>query len=240
MPEPPTPGGGGTQIGDAVGKVLDEAGGRQVAGIVVFSDGQNNGGRSPARPPAPPPPPTPIFAVPVGSSKRIQDVAIVDLFATALVTVGDTARVAVTLESHGFDRRPVKVELREGDESPRRQGHRPPRRRAAAARADLQGEKAGPHYLTVHVPEQPEEPSYMRGNNTDTAFVRVSEEKLRVLFLEGRPSLGLPLPQERHAARQRHRRAATTRKPSTSSSRPSGGISRRPCASSAAEDRRSP
>ena len=42
--------------------------------------------------------------------------AIVDLFATGQVTLGDTARVAVTLESSGFDRRPVKVELKDGDE----------------------------------------------------------------------------------------------------------------------------
>ena len=47
LPEPPDPGGSRTQIGDAIGKVLDEAAGRQVAGIVLFSDGQNNGGRSP-------------------------------------------------------------------------------------------------------------------------------------------------------------------------------------------------
>src|SRR5262249_4824570 len=116
LPEPPSPGGPSTRIGDAIGKVLDEAAGRQVAGILLFSDGQNNAGRSPgdvalaaasAR--------SPIFAVPVGSSQRLRDVAIVDLFATALVTVDDTARVTATVESHGFDRRPVKVELRDGE-----------------------------------------------------------------------------------------------------------------------------
>src|SRR4051794_18170423 len=35
LPEPPSPGGPATQIGDAIAKVLDEASGREVAGIVV-------------------------------------------------------------------------------------------------------------------------------------------------------------------------------------------------------------
>src|SRR5262249_53922666 len=116
LPEPPSPGGPSTRIGDAVARVLDEAAGRQVAGVLLFSDGQNNGGRSPgdvavsAATAG-----TPIFAIPVGSRKRLRDVAIVDLYATSLVTVDDTARVAVTIESNGFDKRPVKVELRDGE-----------------------------------------------------------------------------------------------------------------------------
>src|SRR5436190_1625273 len=44
LPEPPNPGGPGTHIGDAVAHVLDEAAGRPVAGILLFSDGQNTGG----------------------------------------------------------------------------------------------------------------------------------------------------------------------------------------------------
>ena len=84
-----------------------------------------------ARPPRPPRPLAPqrgpIFAVPVGTSNRLQDVAIVDVFTTGLVSVGDTARVAVTIESQGFDKRPVKVELRDGDKVLDTQGPDPPR-----------------------------------------------------------------------------------------------------------------
>ena len=53
--------------------------------------------------------------MPAGTSTRLRDVAIVDVFTTGLISVGDTARVAVTVESQGFDKRPVKVQLREGD-----------------------------------------------------------------------------------------------------------------------------
>ena len=39
----------------------------------------------------------------------------------------------------------------------------------------------------MKVPPQPEEPEYLHGNNSDAAFVRVTDEKIKVLFLEGLP-----------------------------------------------------
>jgi hypothetical protein len=188
LPEPPTLGGPRTQMGDAIGKVLDDAAGRHVAGIVLMSDGQNNGGRSPseaatvARGMG-----TPIFPVPVGSSKRLQDVAIVDLFATNLVTVEDTARVAVTIESHGFDKRPTKVELRDGDVLLDSKDIILRDTEHLHVELSFKATKPGTRFLTVTVPPQPEEPEHLRANNTDNVFVRVSEEKLKVLVIEGRP-----------------------------------------------------
>jgi hypothetical protein len=188
LPEPPNPGGANTYIGDAISRILDEAGGRQVAGIVVFSDGQNTGGRSPAEAAQlAAGAGTPIFTDPAGSSARLKDVAIVDLFTTALVSVGDTARVAATIESQGFDKRPVKVELKDGDkllDSKEIILHSTEQQQVELT---FKADKPGAKYLTVHIPPQPEEPEYLRGNNTDTAFVRVSEEKLKVLFVDGLP-----------------------------------------------------
>ncbi len=188
FPEPPNPGGPATHIGDAVGKVLDESGGQQIAGIVVFSDGQNTGGRAPsevahaARAAG-----TPIFAVAAGSSTRLRDVAIVDVFTSGLVSVGDTVKVSVTLESQGFDKRPVKVELRDGDKLLDTKEIVLNSAEQQQVELTFEAKDPGARYLTVQVPPQPEEPDYLRGNNTDTAFVRVSEEKLRVLYLEGLP-----------------------------------------------------
>ena len=48
FPSCPTHDAAATHLGDAIGRVLDDAAGRPVAGIFVFSDGQNTGGRSPA------------------------------------------------------------------------------------------------------------------------------------------------------------------------------------------------
>jgi hypothetical protein len=188
LPEPPSPGGSGTWMGEAIGRILDEAGDRPVAGILVFSDGQNNGGRSPsdaAR--AATTRSIPVCTVPVGSTQRLQDVAITDLFTSGLVSKGDTARVAVTVESQGFDGRQVKVELKEGEKLLDSKDVILRASEQQQIELTFKAEEPGSHYLTVHVPPQAEEPEYLRANNTDTAFVRVSEEKLKVLLMEGLP-----------------------------------------------------
>jgi hypothetical protein len=217
LPEPPPPGSPGahaTHIGDAIGKVLDESARRPglslpdlsarggdrrrleqqggkgplLAGVIVVTDGQNTGGRglsevghAAARAG------TPVFTIPVGPSRRPRDVAIVDLFATSLVSVGDTASVTVTLESSGFDGRTVPVELREGKELVARKDVVLRDAEQQVVELTFEAKKPGSRYLTVSVPPQAEEPDYLRGNNSDTAFVRISEEKLRVLYLEGVP-----------------------------------------------------
>ncbi len=188
LPEPPTPGGNATYLGDAIQHVLDEAAGRQVAGIFLFSDGQNTGGKSPSEAAhAAAAAGAPVYTVPVGASARLQDVAIVDVFTSGLVSVGDTARVSVTIESQGFDKRPVKVELLDGDKL--LDSKDLVLRSTEQQQVDLtfEAKKAGAHYLTVRVPPLPEEPEYLRANNSDTAFLRVSDEKVRVLYVEGLP-----------------------------------------------------
>src|SRR5205085_2627051 len=86
------------------------------SGIVVFSDGQATGGKSPAEAAQQALiNNTPIIAVQTGVARRLKDIAIVDVSTSNLVSVGDTVRVAITLESQGFDKRPVKVQLKEGD-----------------------------------------------------------------------------------------------------------------------------
>jgi hypothetical protein len=188
LPEPPNPGGSHTQAGDAIGRILDDAAGRQIAGVLVFSDGQNTGGRSPLdAAQACAAAGAPLFTLPVGSSQRLQDVAIVDLFTTALVSVGDTARVAVTIESHGFDKRPVKVELKDGDKLLDSKDLLLLGSEQQQVELTFKASQPGAQYLTVNIPPQPEEPEYLRANNIDTAFVRVSEEKLKVLFVDGLP-----------------------------------------------------
>jgi len=177
-----------THLGDAIGRVLDDAAGRTVAGIVVFTDGQNTGGRSPAEAAqAAARAAAPVFAVPTGSQARARDVVVADAFTSGLVFVGDTARVSVTIASQGFDARPVKVELRAGNtllDSKNLVLHD-----AEEQRLDLtfQAKEVGTKYLTVTVPPQPEEPEQLRSNNTEVASVRVSDEKLRVLLVDGLP-----------------------------------------------------
>jgi hypothetical protein len=191
LPEPPGPRtawGAKTHMGDAIAHVLKEAAGRQVSGILVFSDGQNTGGRSfpdVAREAAAAG--TPVFAVPAGTSKKLKDVAIVDVFTTDLVSVGDTVHVAATIESQGFDGKKISVRLKEEDTVHDSKDLVLRGTEQQVVVLTFQAKKPGSHFLKVEVPVQPEEPKKLHGNNTDSVFVRVSDDKLRVLYLEGLP-----------------------------------------------------
>ncbi len=181
-------GGTSSRIGEAIFRVLEEAAGQQVAGILLMSDGQNTGGRSPSQAArAAADAKTPLFVAPLGSSQRVQDVSIIDVYTSGLVAVGDTVRVHVTLQSQGFDGRPVKIELKDGDEVLDTKERVVRDAEQQQIELTYEAKHAGSHYLTVDVPALEEESEELRANNTDTAFVRISEEKLKVLFIDGLP-----------------------------------------------------
>ena len=175
--------------------MLDRAAGQRVTGVLLFSDGQNTGGASPAdaaaaargyrRDGAP------VFTVPVGSTADIQDVAIIDVYTSGLVAKKDTVRVHATIEAHGFDGQPIKVELvshsREGETVLATKELVLSGTEQQQVELTYVAEESGPQYLEVRVPEHPNESQQLRANNHDVAYVRVSEEKLKVLLLDGRP-----------------------------------------------------
>ena len=175
-------------LGDAVQHVLDEAAGQQVAAMLILSDGQNTGGESPAQAArAASEVGAKIFAAPLGSVERLPDVSIVDVYTSGLVAIGDTVSVHVTVESHGFDGRPITVELKDGDEVIATQEVAVRDAEHQHVELTFESEKAGPRYLTVNIPPQPEEVEQLRANNADSALVRISEEKIRVLLIDGSP-----------------------------------------------------
>ncbi|MDA0833522.1 MAG: hypothetical protein O2955_15055 [Planctomycetota bacterium] len=177
-----------THIGTAVNHVLEEAAGQAVAAMVLFSDGQNTGGFSPSESIASANrAKTPLFPVLVGSRKRLQDLSIVDVYTSGQVSVGDTVRVAVTIESQGFDGRPITVELREGEKTLDAKELTLSSSEQQQLELIFVATEPGLRYLTVVVPSFPEEPEALRTNNTDVAIVRVSEDKLKLLIVEGLP-----------------------------------------------------
>jgi hypothetical protein len=182
----PDPGGKRSAIGSAVEQVIEQAAGRQVAGIVLLTDGQNNGGATlvqaatdAARVRAP------VFAVPVGSANPISDVAIADVFTPGLVSVGDTVAVSVTLESQGFDGRLVKVDLSEGDRKLDSKDLTLRGSEQQTIELTFEAKDPGGHYLTVQVTPLDEEP--VRENNQNVAFVRVDDQKIPVFYMDGQP-----------------------------------------------------
>jgi hypothetical protein len=188
LPQERRDGADATRLGDAVLGVLDQTAGRRLAGIVAISDGENTGGRALANAGrAAASAAAPVFAVPAGPQTRRTDVAVVDVFTTGLVAVGDTVLVAATIESKGFDGRPVKVELRDGKTLLDTKELILRSAEQQQVELSLQAAEPGVRVLTVSVPRQPEEVPALHANNSETALLRVSGEKLRVLYVEGRP-----------------------------------------------------
>lgn len=179
-----------THLGDALAQLLDEAAGRQMAGIVLFSDGQNTGGTSPveaAR--AASQAGAPVIVVPAGNEGPIKDIAVVDLFAPDLVTVQDKVKVSVTLELQGYPEQAVKVVLLEDNAQEPLDSKDLILKNTEQQHVDLtfEAKTAGSHTLTVAVRPAIELPDDLKENNSDSVIVRVSEEKLKVLYLEGLP-----------------------------------------------------
>lgn len=184
----PQPDATASHLGDAVQYVVEEAAGQQIAAIVLLSDGENTGGLSPSQ--AGREAATvraPVFAVPVGSTQQVADVSIVDVYTSGQVAVGDTVAVHVTLESQGFQGQPVKVELKEGGEVLATRDAVVRDAEHTHVELTFKAEKPGPRYLTIQVPPAETEAEPLRANNIETALVRVSEEKVRVLLIDGLP-----------------------------------------------------
>ena len=76
------PSGTSTRLGDGIAQLIEEAAGREIAGIVLLSDGQNNAGLSPAEAArAAAEVSAPIFTVPCGSEAPVRDLSVADVFA---------------------------------------------------------------------------------------------------------------------------------------------------------------
>jgi hypothetical protein len=196
LPEVSTTGGETyqTHLGDAVSHVVDEAAGRQIAGIVIFSDGENTGGRSPADAAREAKDlGAPVIAVPAGSPAMLRDLAIVDVFAPDEVASQDTVNVAVTLGLQGYAEQAVKVELLDGDKP--LASHDLVLRSTEQQHVDLafkadkvDEQETREKLLTVKVTPTAELADELtKSNNSEQVVVTIKGDRLRVLYIEGLP-----------------------------------------------------
>ncbi len=106
------PDGPETRLGQALREVINDERGTPLAGVVVFTDGQQNAGPDAssvvplAREVA-----VPIFPVGVGSDKLPVNVRISDLAAPARAYPGDAFTVTGYVQAQGFEGKTVTVEL---------------------------------------------------------------------------------------------------------------------------------
>ncbi|MBI1367716.1 MAG: hypothetical protein GC162_03590 [Planctomycetes bacterium] len=184
---------GETAIGTALNQAIDDAAGRTLAGIVVFSDGRStsgpdvmsvihriSGGLDRGSHAA-----TPIVSVPVGSDEPAPDVAVEDVLAPTQATKGDTVSFVATIGSRRFDGRQVEVRLMRGEKTIDRA--KVTLADAANVQASLSytPDEVGEQMLRVTVDRQNEEP--VKVNNTRAVRLRVDTDRQKVLYIEGNP-----------------------------------------------------
>jgi hypothetical protein len=182
---PPNPGVDASWIGSAIDQAIDRAGGRPLAGMLLISDGHNTGARPPidaARSGG-----VPIYSVPAGNMRPLPDVAIVDVSAPATIASGDTALVTANIEAHGFAGRMARVLLKEGGKTLESREVVLPENGTKRLEFVYRPGAPGEHAVSVEALPQPEETGRLRANNSDATLIRVTDDRLRVLLVEGRP-----------------------------------------------------
>jgi hypothetical protein len=190
-----------TRIGDAVRFLVNKERGGPVAGIVLVSDGGNNGGidmkaaAQVAQSAA-----IPVYPIGMGSDRRPVNARIVDLEAPKRVYPGDKFTMTGFVQSYGLEDRLVKIELvsttpstngrvneDEGETFEEEQSLRLGKDgEVQTVKFEATPGEAGlkQYKLRVVAPEKDIEPR----DNEKTARVQVVERKTRVLLMAGGPS----------------------------------------------------
>jgi uncharacterized membrane protein len=188
-----------TRLGQAAALALDALKSREedVAGVVVISDGQQNGGsvtplaagrKALAQR-------VPIYAVGVGDPRSPKNIHVSNLRAKEVVLARDTAVFEFEVHAKGFEGRTVPIEVQalddEGGPRGARLGVNPSDvvltggDEAQQVRVTYKFENAGTYGLRIGVPVQDEEK--IKSDNYVLHTVRVIDRKVKVLYVEQTP-----------------------------------------------------
>lgn len=184
-----------TRLGDALREVVQGSRGQYVAGVVVLSDGQSNAGEDPvavARFAASRrPDPIPFFCIGVGSDEPQRDVEVVEVRAPPDVLKSEQPfEIKVMLRSTGFAGSRTRVALYRGDTlvgEPRAVTLTDALGGQVEVFEDVPGE-VGVFAYTARLEDVPEG-DLIAENNAAAQSVRVTDQKFRVLYVEGWPRL---------------------------------------------------
>lgn len=182
-----------TALGSALEFAIDEAAGRNIAGVILISDGRNTAGPDPVEvlrryngaDVDPASVPVPVWTMPAGSTEPVPDIAILGVMAPAQVTLGDDTEITATLFSSGFGGQAATVILAEGGEVLRSEEIGLVENTRQQVRLTFKPDDAGPRMLSVRVAPMTEE--QVVDNNRSGVFVDVEERRRKILYLEGIP-----------------------------------------------------
>jgi hypothetical protein len=174
----------GTALGSAIAEAVERHAGQPLAGIVLFTDGAVNKGLDPveaARRAGKAG--APVFPVGLGVAET-QDIVVRQITAQEVAYVGDEMHVRVQIESPGYAARQAEVVLKLANEVLARQ--------KVTLNGSLQVEElrltpkqTGSFVLEAGI--APFEDESNKDNNTAQHFLRVTDERVKVLYVEGSP-----------------------------------------------------
>jgi len=176
-----------TDLYSALNHVDSELRGVPLIGIVLVTDGALNAGGAPrdmalelqAKR-------RPVYCIGLGNPNPPKDYEVLAIRAPRQVRSNSSVDIHANIRTHGFDE-PFNVVLRQGKEVLQSlEGVVPePGQRIQRVRLAFRPEKKGTFTYTVEVPPHAEE--VIRDNNRFEFIVKVVEERLPVLYLEGSP-----------------------------------------------------
>jgi len=176
-----------TRLLDAISSVLREMRGQKVAGIVVVSDGQNTSREvsveevtAAARRRN-----IPIYTVGIGAILRPKDIEIVALDAREVVLKGDQVAFSAKIKSQGYEGETVDLVLDFAGQKIQKSIKLRGKGVVQTETLMFRPQKAGDFRVTMSVPVKPDE--QFKDNNSLTKRIRVVEDKIKVLYIEGYP-----------------------------------------------------
>lgn len=172
-----------TSLGAALKAVRDRYRGRAIAGIVLVSDGGDNGGLDAATIASAG---APVFAMGIGSRATSRDREVVSVTAAESVLSDAMVDVAVSAVAHGYGAAPIELRLLENGRPIDRRRVKPAVDGAPISETfHVSPNRDVPTVYTVEIPSAPDE--LVAGNNARSALVPAAGRPRRVLLVQGAP-----------------------------------------------------
>ena len=178
-----------TDLAGAIAQVSSEMSGRQLAGIVVLTDGRHNGPAAAeplaaqlglAR--------VPICSVLMAPSRPPRDAAVLAIDAPQTVVKGDKLLVQAELKLDGLAGRTVEVALMDGERKAASQAVRvPDDAESCRPRVLLADEPAGEALRSYTVRIAPQDGEAFADNNNRPLTVNITRRQTRLLIIDDRP-----------------------------------------------------
>ena len=176
-----------TDLASALDRVREELSAVPLSGVVVVSDGADNGGRVLAEALVPLQAASiPVFTVALGEDAISPDLQLDRVQAPRSVLLGSAVVVDVVVSQRGYEGRTVMLEVEDESRMLARQEVELGRDgEPAVARVRFSADRPGPRRLVFRLP--PSEGERVAGNNRREVLMEVREAREKILYFEGEP-----------------------------------------------------